>query len=108
MPEPKKPMDHQPKKRADTSADEYFTFKVGDAEYTMPHKTLDKIDFEFVRQNRRRDETDYVLTALEVLAADEDEVISPEIVKAWKGMTRAESDTMLKDFTKHLGATLGD
>jgi hypothetical protein len=102
MPEPKKPMDHQPKK-ADTSADEYFTFTVGGTEYKMPNRTLDKITFAFVRHNRRRDETDYVLTALEELS-DGDEAIE----KALDSMSRAESNEMLKAFTAHLGASLGD
>lgn len=104
MPTPRQPQDHQSK--ADTSADDYFSFSAGGTEYTMPHKTLDVITTGFVRQNRRRDEVDYVLTCVEALAGDGKE--GQEILAAFDSLTRAQLSDFMDTFREHLGVSLGE
>lgn len=103
MSEVKQPQDHKAKP---AEPDEYFTFTIGDTEYTMPHKTLDVITTKFVRANRRRDETDYVFTAVEELAGD-----GPDgelILDAIDNANRQQTKQFMKDFQTHLGAALGE
>ncbi len=104
MPEPKRPQDHRPKaEKADTSTDDYFTFIVDGTEHVMFHKTLDKITFGFIRANRRRDETDYVITALEELAGGDKATLG-----ALDSMGRDDTRRVMEDFQRHLGASLGE
>lgn len=103
MPEPRTPQDHKSKA---APVDEYFTFTSGGEEFTMPNKTLDVINTRFVRLNRRRDETDYALTAIEELAGEGKEY--DRIMDAFDSLSRDELTEVLTSFGKHLGASLGE
>lgn len=103
MPEPRTPQDHKSKA---APVDEYFTFTSGGEQFTMPNRTLDVINTKFVRLNRRRDEVDYVFTAIEELAGDDKE--GQRILDAFDAMNRDEMQACTKAFTEHLGATLGE
>lgn len=106
MAEPRQPEDHKPKKSKEADPEEHFTFTQGGEQYTMPVPTMDVITPKFIRQNRRRDELDYALTAFEELAG-----IGPEaegLLKAFDRMSVVEFKQFQTDFLNHLGATLGE
>lgn len=103
---PTEPQDHRSKT---PKVEEYFTFTSGGQSYTMPRKTEEVINTRFVRRNRRRDETDFVFTALEQLAGeDEDEEPAKSIIEALEATSRDEFQRVLKEFKNHMGATLGE
>ena len=106
MPEPKAPQDHQPKKSKAPEPDEYFTFVSQGERITVPIATADALGAKFVRENRRRDEVDFVLTAFEAMTGTGRE--AKEITDAFDAMTPAEWKQFQTDFRDHIGATLGE
>jgi hypothetical protein len=106
MPEPKQPTDHQPKKQKAPEPDEFFTFTSQGEPVTVPVATTDALGAKFVRENRRRDEVDFVLTAFEAMAGEGKE--AKAVTDAFDAMSADEWKQFQKDFRDHLGATLGE
>jgi hypothetical protein len=106
MPDPKQPQDHQPKKQKAAEPDEFFTFTSQGEQVTVPIATTEALGAKFVRENRRRDEVDFVLTAFEAMAGTGKE--AKAVTDAFDAMTPAEWKQFQQDFRDHLGATLGE
>ena len=106
---PRQPQDHKAKSaKSLEELEEYFSFHDHDGQlHVMPNKTLDVITTKFVRVNRRRDEVDYVFTAIEALAGG-DEPGAKVYIDAVDSLDRAELKQLIADFGKHVGASLGE
>ena len=105
MPEPKQPTDHQPKKSKAPEPDEFFTFVSQGERITVPIATADALGAKFVRENRRRDEVDFILTGFEQMCAGRE---GKPVLEAFDNMTPAEWKQFQTDFRDHIGATLGE
>lgn len=111
----KEPQDHKEKQP------KQFTFRPGEGEaFTFPLSTLKVITPGFIRQNRRRDETDYFMTILEALAgqhpsvnkdldvSDEVQKEGEEIMETIDSLTWKEHQRLQEELFKHIGASLGE
>ena len=105
MADQKKPQDHLSKK-VKPEGSEFFTFTgIDGRDYTAPNKASDVLSMGWVRKNRRLDEMDYVMTIVELLIGDDDEVMAawdaiPLGTPQFKDAQRAVAD--------YIGATLGE
>jgi hypothetical protein len=111
------PQDHKKKEEA---ASERFSFRHNGEELTFPAVTLDVITPGFVRNNRRRDETDYFMTIVESLAGQNEEVaerleLTEEEIAEGKRLLDIidtlrwkEHKRLQEQLQKHIGASLGE
>jgi hypothetical protein len=67
---PRKPQDHKPK-----ATNGLFSFTHQGKQYTFPKPFSAVQSPKFMRQHRRRDETDLTFTIIEALADDDDEIL---------------------------------
>lgn len=106
MADQKKPQDRLPKKVPEPEPAEYFTFTgIDGCVYTAPNKASDVLSMGWVRKNRHLDEMDYVMTIVEMLIGDDQDVLAawdaiPLGTPQFKDAQRAVAD--------YIGATLGE
>lgn len=116
----KKPQDHVASVDSLEELEEYFSFEIDGERYVMPTKSKKVMTPGFVRENRRRDETDYFMTLLEALAGANPEVntrvglkedgvrLGKEILKALDEAEWDDHKRIQRELAKHLETFLGE